>query len=254
MPALRTFYLWPDLAVYIGAALPSDLHRHFAVQVCLGLDGPFALRANEGEPWRSYTAALIPSGALHQTDARPTRFAMIYFAPASPFMRAAQGLASNDEGISPISKSAAKTAIAVLRTAQDQPAAIRRAIESLFHERGNVQRDPVDPRITLALDILAGHPETGPALPELAQRVGLSASRFRHLFRDAMGSSFSAYRLWNRTVLACRLLAIRPDLTWAAHKAGFADSAHFSRAFHRTFGLTPSDIFKSGDFSFAVCT
>jgi AraC-like DNA-binding protein len=54
-------------------------------------------------------------------------------------------------------------------------------------------------------------------------------------------------------VHATRLLAASADLTWAAHASGFSDSAHFSRTFHRTFGLRPSDVFKSGSFRLLLC-
>ena len=41
-------------------------------------------------------------------------------------------------------------------------------------------------------------------------------------------------------VAAIRTAAGGDNLTTAAHAAGFADQAHFSRAFRRTFGAPPS--------------
>ena len=41
---------------------------------------------------------------------------------------------------------------------------------------------------------------------------------------------------------AVERMADGASLTEAAHEAGFADSAHFSRTFRRMFGLAPSSL------------
>lgn len=79
------------------------------------------------------------------------------------------------------------------------------------------------------------------AVSVLARAAGLSPSRFRQRFQAELGSSPRRYR---QTVLASRaqrLLAI-PDATVAdiAEALGFADHAHFTRAFRRACGETPS--------------
>jgi AraC-like DNA-binding protein len=252
-PAAHTFYLWQDLAIHMGSGIPSDLHRHFPVQICLALDGLLALRGGTREPWRFYTAALIPSGAWHQTEMRLVQLVMIYLDPLSPVVRSPYGWTRNIAGISAVPQARAERAIANLRTGSNQPAAIRSAIEELLRRDESNDLSRVDGRVTRAISIMESEFDSPPALPEVAQRVGLSASRFRHVFREETGSTFSAYRLWAQVVHACRRLATRPDLTRAAHDAGFADSAHFSRAFHRTFGLRPSDIFKSSEFRLVIC-
>jgi AraC family transcriptional regulator len=43
------------------------------------------------------------------------------------------------------------------------------------------------------------------------------------------------------------------SLTEAAHMAGFADSAHLSRTFRATFGVTPSLLFKPGQIKATFC-
>jgi AraC-like DNA-binding protein len=70
-----------------------------------------------------------------------------------------------------------------------------------------------------------------------AAGVHLSPSRLRHLFVEQTGLAFKTYQLWLRLVRAIEVYAGGASLTEAAHEAGFADSAHFSRTFKRTFGL-----------------
>ncbi|MFN0045529.1 MAG: AraC family transcriptional regulator [Sphingorhabdus sp.] len=74
-------------------------------------------------------------------------------------------------------------------------------------------------------------------LPSAADHVCLSDSRARHVFAAQTGLPFKTFVLWLRLERAVALYARGISLTEAAHEAGFADSAHFSRTFRRTFGL-----------------
>jgi AraC-like DNA-binding protein len=75
------------------------------------------------------------------------------------------------------------------------------------------------------------------SLPLAAAAVHLSHSRARHLFVEHTGLPFKTYVLWLRLQRAVTLYASGSSLTEAAHQSGFADSAHLSRTFRRTFGL-----------------
>lgn len=74
-------------------------------------------------------------------------------------------------------------------------------------------------------------------LPQAAGIAFLSESRFSHLFVEEVGLPFRTYLLWRRMSRAVSFLSAGHRLTEAAHAAGFADSAHFSRTFLRMFGL-----------------
>jgi AraC-like DNA-binding protein len=75
----------------------------------------------------------------------------------------------------------------------------------------------------------------------LAASVGLSLSRFRHLFRAALACTPHQYARRARLLRAAMLLqrgdvqikAVWPDL-------GFKSAAHFSRVFRAQFGIQPS--------------
>jgi AraC-like DNA-binding protein len=85
--------------------------------------------------------------------------------------------------------------------------------------------------------------ERGPvSLADLAGLGGLSAGRLRHLFVEQTGLPFKTYVLWLRLMKALEVAAAGESLTNAAHAAGFADSAHFSRTFRRMFGIAPAGL------------
>ncbi len=114
----------------------------------------------------------------------------------------------------------------------------RRVINDLACERHDPE--PIDPRVEQALAIVSALEDPRISAAALASRVGLSPSRFAHLFREQMGLPLRRYLVWRRLQDAIVALAGGCTLTEAAHTAGFADSAHFSRAFRRMFGVAPS--------------
>jgi len=73
---------------------------------------------------------------------------------------------------------------------------------------------------------------------EVAQQLALSESRFLHLFRQELGIAWRPYLLWRRMMCAIQALINNHSATEAAYLAGFSDSAHLSRTFKRTFGMT----------------
>jgi methylphosphotriester-DNA--protein-cysteine methyltransferase len=75
---------------------------------------------------------------------------------------------------------------------------------------------------------------------EIAAGVGLSGSRFQHLFTAEVGVPFRRYRAWRRVRVAIAEIVKGSRFTTAAHTAGFADQAHFTNDFRRTFGGPPS--------------
>ena len=66
-----------------------------------------------------------------------------------------------------------------------------------------------------------------------------------HLFREQVGIPLRPYMRWLRLRRAASLVRAGATLTEAAHAAAFADSAHLSSTFHRTFGLSPSDVMRN---------
>jgi AraC-like DNA-binding protein len=103
-----------------------------------------------------------------------------------------------------------------------------------------------DDRVGRALALLRAAPGRRVPLARLAATAALSASRFGRLFRDAVELPVRRYPLWLRFGDALRALAAGASLSGAAHDAGFADSAHLTRTFPRTIGITPSSLTRSG--------
>lgn len=91
--------------------------------------------------------------------------------------------------------------------------------------------------------------EALPTISDAATSVGLSKSRFTHTVTDELGAPPRNWRRWLRLRRAIDLVASGSNVTEAAHEAGFADSAHFSRTCFSDLGLRPS-ILRSGRLQF----
>lgn len=77
---------------------------------------------------------------------------------------------------------------------------------------------------------------------DIADGVGLSTSRFLHLFKEQTGVSFRSHRMWRRARTFLLHANHSSSLTDVALSLGYPDSSHFSHSIRRTFGLKPSSI------------
>ena len=166
--------------------------------------------------------------------------ALVYLEPDSPEARSLRSVFQRQGGVlldvaAPVRARAAMEGH--LRTF-DLPALLQRHVLQAAH--------PLDPRVARSLHALRRPQQEQGRLARsgLASGVQLSASRFNHLFRAEMGVSLRSYRVWSQVRLAMAGLAVSPRLTDAALHGDFADSAHFSRMFRQTFGMTPSSVLK----------
>jgi AraC-like DNA-binding protein len=84
------------------------------------------------------------------------------------------------------------------------------------------------------------------SLDVVAASVGLSPSRFLHLFTASVGVPLRPYVLWLRLQCGARELAGGKSVADAAYAAGFSDAAHFTRTFRRMLGATPRQVLQRG--------
>jgi AraC-like DNA-binding protein len=78
-------------------------------------------------------------------------------------------------------------------------------------------------------------------MTELAQLTGLSNSQFARRFKAALGVAPKEYLLRVRVRKSCGLLETTNDtIVHIAHQCGFYDHSHFSHAFRRHTGQSPT--------------
>ena len=97
-------------------------------------------------------------------------------------------------------------------------------------------------RIINARDILVSRLQYPPSLPELAGLVGISHARLTRGFKKVFGCTVFEYLRRQRLEYAKQLIAThKMSITQAAFDSGFCSSSHFAQAFHKQYGIRPSD-------------
>lgn len=223
----------------------TAVHSHHVIQLTLALRGQVEFEGDAG-PVSGVALAVAPD-ARHSF--RGTGLvAHVFVAPDGQAGREiARGLFSED-AIAQLPTELVDDLRARLCERFEDPACSDEELRALGREvidRVSGQRAPApraDPRITRVIAWMTARLEEAITLTDVASVAGLSAGRTRHLFVEQTGLSFRTYLLWLRLVRALELFATGASLTEAAHRAGFADSAHLSRTFRRMFGIAAATL------------
>jgi AraC family transcriptional regulator len=89
---------------------------------------------------------------------------------------------------------------------------------------------------------LAVHYAQAATLADIARVHGVSVFHLARVFRRATGRSIHGYRNQLRLRAALERLAAGDDVSTLAFDLGFSSHSHFTSAFHRAFGVTPSQL------------
>lgn len=198
-----------------------------------------ALRIRRGGAWQSVAAAAVPPYAPHELA---TSDGQIIAACLEPETLCPRALAAFCEAVNAGLHDPAPT----LRGAAHRLGPEDMATPARFDARALGHALPArvpDPRIARILDLIEADPAAGPLTAEdCAARIGLSASRFLHLFKEETGVSFRNMRMWKRARRFLEHAAQETSLTEVALDLGYPDSSHFSHSIRKMYGLMPRAI------------
>lgn len=235
------------IVVWEGAALwmlegeeTADVHphSHHAIQITFSLKGWFEISV--GDQKLGGPIAAVASDTRHSFRASGA-VAFLFVAPESSIGIAVSNLLFENRPGTRIAKGPLAELHGVLCQYFEQGVSeqvLRRAAQAALDmvQPPELPRMP-DSRVLGMIDYAKQNLDDRVSLADAAAHVALSPSRARHLFVAQTGLPFKTYSLWLRIEMAVSLYAAGSSLTEAAHEGGFADSAHFSRTFRRTFGL-----------------
>jgi AraC-like DNA-binding protein len=238
--------MWEGASLWLMEALPpsgdvankTDLHAHHAVQVTMSLGGRFELRtADESVA----TDAAVAPDVSHIFQAVGS-IALLFVEPESRPGRAIARSLFHTSGLAPLPANRIDDLIEQLKRAfsgadTDDASLIALGRSLVARLAGLGEAELPDPRVQKIAAYVASRLDGSITLAAAAKSVGLSPGRVRHLFVEQTGLPFRTYLLWLRIMKAVGVFAGGASLTQAAHEAGFADSAHFSRTFRRMFGI-----------------
>jgi AraC-like DNA-binding protein len=212
-----TIAVGPGALTFTGAIGSAQAHLHAAIQVLSVTSGDVLLRDAAGN-FHSAQSAIIPPGIRHELVCTAETVGRVAFHdPTSPQGRTMTArLAATGLDIATVDcwLAAAQPSFA-LSAASDVPVVLHPVLAQAI-------RLPPMP------------------LAALAKSLNISASRLGHLYSDQLGLTYPTWRRWARLQRALAAVQEGQSLTDAAYEAGFADSAHLTRACKAMFGITPS--------------
>ena len=223
-------------ALFAGPLQHNDLHRHSVPVFLAGLYDRFRLRI-DGTDWTTCRSAVVPAGTRYEFDMRGDPLAVVYVEPDRASADALTPLVADafELGGAFVGHGGETATLRTLYENRSDPSAMW-ALKDLMQFYSTRARRTIDVRIARAVAALQSDSPAVVPVRELAALAGLSSSRFQHLFTEQVGVPYRRYRAWNRLRTAIREVIAGANYTTAAHAAGFADQAHFSREFRRTFG------------------
>ncbi|MCY1205390.1 YSIRK-targeted surface antigen transcriptional regulator [compost metagenome] len=243
MTAQNFLHLWDRSFLYITPAIESGLTARSSVTLLASISGhPFRLEAADGARVLC-TAAVITPGTPRRLYVDQGGLLSLNIDPGSIAYRTLV-LWAGDRGIVPFdtrrfgllrdSFEAARSGSLVDHHLQMLAAQMVEAAT-----QHTARRAELDPRIERVIQLARSH--AGPLpLHELSEVACLSPSRLTHLFREQAGVSIKNYLLWAKVRRSVQQFAGGRPLAEIALDGGFADAAHMSRTFQRSFGLPPS--------------
>lgn len=238
-------FTWPAALFLWGPGSWTDRHRHHCAQLVMALRGMLRFRGRQRQRWTKCEAVLVRPDAWHEVDARDTDV-LIAFVDAESDLGAALA-ARTESAVAPI----APGTVAEWRTQLGEPASLTAdrvrpwVTDTLLRDRRPPSLDYRVKRVLRALPNRLADADTV-SLDAVAATVGLSPSRFMHLFTTSVGVPLRPYVLWLRLQCGAGELARGRTVTDAAHAAGFSDAAHFTRTFRRMIGATPRQVLRRG--------
>lgn len=217
----------------------ARFHSHHAIQITISLRGTLALSTEE--PALAGQVLGVAPDVPHKLSADGL-LCLIFVEPESLTGRALSARLFERATLVEVEETELLYRISPLRNALDPPLDQDKmvdigwaAVELLARRKRHAELP--DPRIKQIIDYAAAHFDEPLVHAAASTKVHLSESRLRHLFVEQTGLAFKTYLIWLRLNRAVQLYSQGASLTEAAHSAGFADSAHFSRLFKRNFGL-----------------
>ncbi|WP_262696079.1 AraC family transcriptional regulator [Kordiimonas aquimaris] len=235
---------------YNGPVGDTEFHQHYAVQICFPFSGPLHIETH-AENQVVDDILIVGSNVSHRLSSPSPTAQLLYIEPNLIRKNTAR-LSVDQMVIVKLPKAqmeSIQSALNIDIKKRDSNFGLQLANLIWPKGTGGEAFSPIDPRISQTLAEIEAAEDLNIRLGQVTKSTGLSASRFRHLFSAQVGMSLKSYLLWSKLQRAIQSLATNSSLTSAAHAAGFADSAHLSRTFRRTFGLSPADLNRNAHFT-----
>jgi AraC-like DNA-binding protein len=210
-----------------------------------------ALKITEGKSDLAGEVAVVPPYVPHSVESEYPSIICLVIEPETVEPSAMDSLSARISGAdAPNIAHRIRTAYETLRLQQRRGGFTTGEFDQLSFGEALPDRN-IDPRIRRSAAKLNDFSGSKMSAADCAASVGLSPSRFLHLFKEQTGVSFRAFRAWKRARHLLHFVNEDINLAHLAQDIGYPDSTHFSHSIRRFYGLQPRAIF-SGSRDLAI--
>ena len=225
-----------------GNHINPESHRHLAEHIIISKDKNMMVETQEKTFFCS--GVYIPSGIIHKVETNGASVLVFLYDSTT-------GVAKCGSDTEPIADSICDKIIAEYSAFLKNDMCYAVFEENVIRLLGlPIPRScAIDVRIGAAVKYIEENLSEKLTCGVVADRTGLSESRFSHLFREQVGMPFSAYVIYQRIMYVYfQIIRSGKNITEAAITAGFYSSGHFADVNRRVFGLSASRVLEKMEF------
>jgi AraC-like DNA-binding protein len=203
-PYSTTLYLWKGVSAMFYSSFITPWHSHNTLQVVFDLRKHFRFRTSDGK-WNTYKSLIIKENTIHRL--KPGELVQCLLEPD------------------------------------------KKRFEKIVHQLLQMLIDgaasySMDRRVSELMHMLTVEPDGEATIRSLAERVYLSESRLRSLFKKSTGISLHRYIIVNKISLGVGMIMNGAAIEEAALGSGFTDGSHLHRMIRQLFGISPSQFIR----------
>jgi AraC-like DNA-binding protein len=236
-PARRRIRIERDRVFYCGDLGHPAMHRSGAINLYVSLGAPLRYRLADGD-WQQAHNVLVQPWQVHQIVCDERLACDLMIEPDSVDRAGLPGFVRGASGAFDAPDFVERMRAAALGA----PLSTRGIDHTCFGE--TLAPRPLDRRIAQGVQHLKDSAHLPLVADDVATTLGLSASRFLHLFGDETGCSFRDLRAWRRARLLLGVINQPQNLSRLAQATGYPDASHFSHSIRAFFGIAPKDILR----------
>lgn len=251
----RVMWLNNDRVFYAGLLGDVTVRTMGGWLVYVALGGTLRIALGDAEtgklpadaPWQTADLAVVPPHVPHRVACDQRLISSITVEPETvdearlpAWMRRAAGAVHGPDALRMVER--VRAAHAWLRAHGRAIDLQTTSFDECFFGQALAPR-AIDPRIASVLEAIRNDPSQPTTAQDCADAVGLSFSRFLHLFKAEVGTPFRSLRTWKRARSLLHHVTRDTNLVHVALDTGYPDSTHFSHSIRHVYGLKPRDLF-----------
>lgn len=223
-------------------------HSHNTLQIVFDLRQRFRFRTKT-HGWAPYRGLIIKEDTIHRLDTGRSVQLIIYLDASTPIAGRirAKYLDRSD------CCDAGEDLLHRLRPGELEQCLLepdKERFEKIVHRLLHmlIEATPsnaMDHRVRYLMRMLTNEPDGAFTIRSLAEKVYLSESRLRNLFRRSTGVSLHQYIIINKISLAISMIMNGSTIEAAAIGSGFTDGSHLHRMIRQLFGISPSQFIRN---------